>query len=195
MDLKALLGETYRSDMTLAEIEAALAGIVVHTDADVKANFVSKSIFDRTASQLAEAKRNGTAAADKAKTELDQALERIGVLENEAKESKRNASIAETKASLIAQGYDDKLAGETATAMADNDMATVIVNQGKFLAAQRESMQEQLLKGTKPPAAGGAAAGGSSRDFEKEIQEAQAAHDFARARALMREKAAAEQKK
>lgn len=160
MDLKALLGETYRSDMTLAEIEAALAGIVIHTDAEVKANFVSKNIFDRTASQLAEVKRNGAAAASQAKTELEQALERIGVLESEAKENKRTTLIADTKASLIAQGYDEALAGETATAMADNDMAKVIVNQGKFLAAQKQSMREELMRGTPAPAAGGSAAGG-----------------------------------
>ena len=160
MDLKALLCETYRSDMTLAEIEAALAGIVIHTDAEVKANFVSKNIFDRTASQLAEVKRNGAAAASQAKTELEQALERIGVLESEAKENKRTTLIADTKASLIAQGYDEALAGETATAMADNDMAKVIVNQGKFLAAQKQSMREELMRGTPAPAAGGSAAGG-----------------------------------
>ena len=51
MSLKALLGDAYREDMTVAEIEAALAGRRI-VDADSLPKMVSKEVFDKTASEL-----------------------------------------------------------------------------------------------------------------------------------------------
>lgn len=164
MDLKALLGDQYKEGMTFAEIEAALSGVVVHTDEEVKANFVAKSLFDTKISSV---------VADKKKTkgDLDSALERITALETELNTNKRNTMIAETKASLIGQGYDEALAADTAAAMADNDMAKILLNQGKYLAAQKQAIKDELLKGTQPPAAGGTGNSGAF-DYKKAQAEA-----------------------
>lgn len=156
MNLNELLGDAYKENMTIDEINAALASVDFISRAEVEKNFVSKKLFDKTASQLAEEKRKNStqkAAADDANTQL---MERITVLENEVKESKRNESIASTKASLIAQGYSDALAAETATAVADGDFQKVIENQGKFLANKTKELEEQALNGTKAPAGGSA---------------------------------------
>ena len=196
MTLQELLGTDYREGMTVEEITTALATrtLVDESQVDTLVNnrtAAQKRLLDAANKKLADAQKQN----NDVNTQNADLLARISTLEEGAKADKRDKEIAQNKASLIAQGYDEALATETATAMADNDMAKILLNQGKYLKAREEAMREEMLKGTKPPAAGGAAAGGSSRDFEKEIQEAQAAHDFARARALMREKAAAEQKK
>lgn len=167
MDLKTLLGANYREGMTFEEAAAALENVVVHTDEDVRTRFVAKSIFDKTASELAAAKRNGTAAAAQAKTELEQAMERIAALESESKEAKRNASIASLKASLLSQGYDDALAEDTATAMEDNNLAKIIENQGKFLASKTQAIKDELLKDTKPPVTGNGTVTMKKEDFAK----------------------------
>lgn len=167
MDLKTLLGANYRDGMTFNEIETALADVVVYTEEDIRSRFVAKSIFDKTASELAAAKRNGTAAAAQAKTELEQALERIAVLETEGKEAKRNASIASIKASLLSQGYDEALADETAVAMEDNNLAKIIENQGKFLLNKTRAIKDELLQGTKPPVTGNGTVTMSKEDFAK----------------------------
>lgn len=166
MDLKAVLGDAYKEGMTLAEVEAALAGITMHTEADVKKNFVAKPLFDKTASELAAAKRGAGAAAEKAKTDLDAAMDRIKALEDDAKAAKRDSEIAKNSAALISQGYSAELAKATAEAMADGDMAKVLANQGTFLATKTQAIKEELMKGTLPPAAGGSASGGGAIDYD-----------------------------
>ena len=68
MDLMTLLGDAYKENMTLDEINIALSGRDMIDRSELNANFVSKKLFDKTASQLAEEKRkNGaqrTAADD-----------------------------------------------------------------------------------------------------------------------------------
>ena len=167
MDLRAVLGEQYKENMTLAEVEAALAGIVMHTDDEVKTNFVAKRLFDKTASDLAAAKRGAGAAAEKAKTDLDAALERITTLEAESKAAKRDSEVAKNTAAYVALGYSEELAKSTAEAMADGDTAKVNANLAAFVAQKTQSIKEELMKGTKPPAAGGSASGGGVFDYAK----------------------------
>lgn len=186
MDLMTLLGDAYKENMTLDEVNAALAGRDMIDRSELTANYVSKKLFDKTASQLAEAKRQNGAQRTAADDLTAQLQERIATLENENKEAKRNASIAATKASLIAQGYDDALAAETATAMADNDMAKVLLNQGKYLAAREQAMKDELLKNTRPPAAGGNPSG-APVDFTKAKADALASGDDAAYMRLCRE--------
>ena len=177
MNLNELLGDAYKENMTIDEINAALASVDFVSRAEVEKNFVSKKLFDKAASQLAEEKRKNSsqkAAADDATAQL---MERITVLENENKEAKRNESIASTKASLIAQGYDDALAAETATAVADGDFAKVIENQGKFLANKTKELEDKALNGTKAPA-GGSATGAAMTKEKLRAMSAQERYEF-----------------
>ena len=161
MDLRTLLGASYKDGITVEEINAALAerDLIDKTEAEKLAtnrSAATQRLLDAANKKLAEATKKGNDTG----TELADALARIATLEATTKEAERTASIAATKASLIAQGYDDALAGETATAMADNDMAKILENQGKFLAAKTQAIKDELLKGTKPPAGGGSGSGG-----------------------------------
>ena len=163
MDLKKLLGADYKDGMTLEDVNAALANrdFMDKSEAEKLANnraAATKRLLDAANLKLAEANKQGATTG----SDLATALARIETLENENKAAKRDASIATTKASLIAQGYDDALANETAIAMVDGDMAKILENQGKFLTSKTQAMKDELLKGTRPPAGGGS---GTGRDY------------------------------
>ena len=57
MNLKELLGDAYREDMTLEEVEQALEGINLVDPAKLPKS-VSKEVFDKTASELARVKKS-----------------------------------------------------------------------------------------------------------------------------------------
>ena len=160
MDLRTLLGAAYKDGITIEEINAELAGRDLLDRSEAEKMAVSRSaatqrLLDAANKKLEAATKKSTDTG----TELADALARIATLETANKAAERNASIAATKASLIAQGYDEALATETATAMADNDMAKILENQGKFLTARTQAIKDELLKGTKPPAGGGSGSG------------------------------------
>lgn len=191
MDLQTLLGAAYKDGMTLDEINAALESRDLIDRSEMTNQLAAqKRLLDKANSQVKGLQSQLVTAGTK-ETDYEQ---RIASLEERANKAERAGNIATHKASLLALGYDDALANETAEAIVDNNIALFMANQAKAMAARDQKNQDAQLKNTKPPAAGGTG-GTPSRDFEKEIQEATNNHDFALARALMRAKAEAEQNK
>lgn len=145
---------------------------------------VKKEVFDKTASELADWKKKHNAllsAEEKKKQEDEEALTNM---KNELETLKKDKTIATYKANYIAQGYDDALATETATALVDGDTEKVFANQKKFLENYAKTVKADVLKQTpKPPAGNGGAA---NTDFDKQIAEANARGDFASVAALLR---------
>ena len=87
-------------------------------------------------------------------------------------------------AKYMAEGYDEKLAKETATALADGEMDKVFANQSAFLAVRTETLKKEMLKTTpRTPAGEGAATG----DYAKRISDANDRGDMSLVAALMRE--------
>lgn len=137
--------------------------------------YVSKATFDNTASELAKLKKehNSLLSAEEQKKQADK--EMLEGLQNELKTLRKEKTISEHKSKLIALGYDEALATETATAMADGDMQKVFDNQRKFLEKHDQTTKETLLKGTPAPAHG---TGGAAVDYAKKIEEANRAGDY-----------------
>lgn len=145
--------------MTDAEKLAALLELDV-PDANALANM--KAQFDKTASELAEAKRNlksrmtedeaAKADAEKAHKEIQEKYDAL-LKEN---------TIAKYKAKYMEQGYDAKLAEETAEALFNGEADKVFANGEKFKAALEQKIKSDMLKNTPKP--GGA---GGSEDEEK----------------------------
>ncbi len=96
---------------------------------------------------------------------------------------KKTNLISDHKAKLLGLGYDEELATETATAMADGDTAKVFENQQKFLKAHDKQFEAELLKKTPRNREGGS---GGDIDYEKKAAEAQLAGDFTSAAHYMR---------
>ena len=90
---------------------------------------------------------------------------------------KRSMALSERKAKLLAMGYDESLADETAAAMVDGDMDKVMANQSKYLEVQKKNIQADAMRKTPRPAAGDDGNGGSM-DYAKKIAEAQASGDY-----------------
>lgn len=160
--------ENYES-MTAEEKVAALEAY----EPDMS-GFVAKSTFDKTASDLAAAKKQlrdkmsddeariAKEAEDKAAAEA-----RTAELEARVKELENEKAISGYTNAYLAMGYDEKLAKSSAEALAKGDTDTVFKNQKAFAESREKTLKAELLKGTPPPAAGGASKGITLEDFRK----------------------------
>lgn len=113
--------------------------------------YVKKDVFDKTASELAGVKKQL-----KDKMTDDEAAKQKEQEEREELQSKydkllRESEISKHKAKLLGLGYDEKLADETAEAMADGDMENVFANQKKHLDSVEKRVRADALKDTPKP--------------------------------------------
>lgn len=155
--LKGLIGDSYRDDMTIEDIANELE------KNDVKKNVISDNSDDVSKLKAALSKANGEAANYKRQLREKQTADEAAEderrtahenLVNENNELKRKIALSEKKSKLIGLGYAEELAEDTAKAMVDSDVDKVIENQRKFLEAQKQSITEELLKGTPRPKPG-----------------------------------------
>lgn len=113
--------------------------------------YVKKDVFDKTASELAGVKKQL-----KDRMTDDEAAKQREQEEREELQSKydkllRESEISKHKAKLLGLGYDEKLADETAEAMADGDMEKVFANQKKHLDSVEKRVRADALKDTPKP--------------------------------------------
>lgn len=104
-------------------------------------------------------------------------------MKDELETLRRDKTVSGYKAKFLAQGYDEKLAGDTAEALADGNMEKVFSNQQKFNLAREEKWKNDNLGGTPRPPAG---TGGEGIDYAKEIENARSHGDYAQMAYLMR---------
>ena len=119
-------------------------------------------------------KHNELLTEDERKKQED--ADALANMKKELDELRKDKTISEFKAKLIAQGYDEALASDTAQAMADGDTAKVFANQGKFLEDYAKKVKADAMKKTPKPPAGD---GSSEIDYSKKIEEAQQSGDMA----------------
>lgn len=172
--LSDLLGKAYKEGMTEDEISAALETVGQGNEAEVNR---LKAALSKANSEAADYKKqlrtkqtDDEAAAAAQKEEHDRLVQ-------ENADLKRSMALSERKAKLLAMGYDESLADETATAMVDGDMDKVMANQSKYLEVQKKNIQADAMRKTPRPAAGDDGSGGSM-DYAKKIAEAQASGDY-----------------
>lgn len=126
--------------------------------------FVRKDLYDKTASDLSKAKKDlaGKMTADESaaaeqKAKWDEMEAKMATLQadNEKLQMERTESIYKAKY-LAMPGFDEKLAEETAKAMAAGDMDKVFANQQKANEAHEKAVRAELVKSDpKPGGAGG----------------------------------------
>lgn len=149
--------ESMTSDQKLA----ALLDMDIPERVDMS-GFVTKAQFDKTASELAEAKRS--LKSKMTEDEVARAeTERVHKETQEKYEALlKESTITKYKAKYMAQGYDEKLAEETAAALYNGETDKVFANGEKFKAAVEQKTKADVLKNTPKP--GGA---GNSEGEEK----------------------------
>lgn len=137
------------ADMTPEQKLKALEEIEL-ADPDYS-GFVKKDVFDKTASELAEKKKElrEKMTADEAEKQKQQ--EEQEKLQKNYEKLLRETTVSKNKAKLLALGYDEKLADETAEAMADGDSEKIFANQKKHLEAVEKKVRAEALKDTPKP--------------------------------------------
>ena len=128
--------------------------------------FVAKSAFDKTASELAAAKKSirEKMTEDEAKAAKD--AEDRAALEARVKELEHERAVNGYMAAYTAMGYDEKLAKATAEALANGDTKTVFENQKAFQATREKALRAEILKATPAPSAGAPTTGVTKEAFD-----------------------------
>lgn len=142
------------AEMSAEDKLKALEGYEI-PDADYS-GYVTKEQFDKTASELAAKKKelkDKLSEDEKAKLEAQEQQE---AMKKELEGLRRESTISKNKARYLALGYDEKLAENTAAAVADGDLDTVFKNEKAHLDAFEKSIKAEALKGTPRPSGAGA---------------------------------------
>lgn len=129
--------------------------------------FVSKATFDKTASDLAAAKKSLRDKMTEDEAKAAEAAEANKAIMAELEALRAEKLVANYTNSYLTMGYDEKLAKSTAEALAKGDMDTVFKNQKTHADAREQALRTELLKGTPSPAAGGADNGMTKEKFSK----------------------------
>lgn len=142
--------------MTAEQKVEALLKVEVPEKIDL-AGYVKKDLFDKTASELAEAKKTLKGKMSEDEAAKAQADADRKALEDKYTELLRKSTIAEHTNRFIAMpGYDEKLARETAEALFEGNMDKVFENQQKANAVYEKKLRAEMVKkDPKPDGAGG----------------------------------------
>lgn len=161
MNIKDLLKDAYKEGMTVDEINAALAGVEIPADNSAEIERL-KTALSKSNTEAADYKKQlrdkMSAEEQKAKDEA----EKFADLQNKYDTLLKESTISKHKARLLGLGYEDKLASETAEAIANGEMDKVFENQKKHQEAMDKKIRDEVLKGTPRPT------GGSGKDKSAE---------------------------
>ena len=163
--LKNLLGDAYKDDMTLEEVNDALKKAKVSASSDVENKY--KSMLSDKNSEISKLNKELKArmsAEEQAETERAKQLED---LINENKALKKEKQIGEYTNKYLSLGYSADLASKTAEALFDGDMDTVFRNQNSFNETLRSSVKEKLIQSDPVPPAGSGNTVMSRQEFNK----------------------------
>lgn len=137
------------SDMTP---EQKIAALEAYESAEPDySGYVKKDVFDKIASELAAKKKELNAKLSEDEKKRRQEQEDREKLQSAYDQLLRDSKISKFKAELLAMGYEDKLASETAEAMVDGDNDKVFANQKKQLEVVQKAARAEALKKTPKP--------------------------------------------
>lgn len=153
MNIKDLLKDAYREDMTVEDIVQALEGIELPTDNSAEIDRL-KNALSKSNSEAAEYKRQlkDKMSAEELKAKED--AEKWEEMEKNYNALLRKDAISTNKAKLLALGYDESLADDTAEAMVNGELDKVFANQKTHLDNIKKQIKSELVKETPKPDGG-----------------------------------------
>ena len=153
MNIKDLLKDAYKEGMTLEEIEDALKGVEMPVDNTAGMEKL-KNALAKSNSEAADYKKQlrDKMSADELKAKED--AESREKLQNDYDALLKKVTISENKSKLLALGYDEALANDTAEAMVAGELDKVFANQKKHLDAVEKKIRADVLKKTPTPEGG-----------------------------------------
>ena len=150
MNLKEVLGDAYKEGMTLEEVETALESVTIPEDNSAEIERL-KNALSKSNSEAAGYKKQLREKMTEDEQKKQKEQEEREELQNKYDKLLRESVIAKNKAKLVALGYEEALADETAEAMADGDSDKVFANQQKHLASFEKKVRAEALKNTPKP--------------------------------------------
>lgn len=113
--------------------------------------YVKKDLFDKTASELAQKKKElRNRLSEEEASKLKETEERKE-LQEKYEFLLHKTAVSENKAKLLGLGYEENLASETAEAMVNGDLNKVFESQKKHLENFEKQIRAQTLKSTPKP--------------------------------------------
>lgn len=134
------------AEMTAEEKLAVLEGMEL-PDPDYS-GYVKKDVFDKKASEAANYKKQLDSKMSDEEKKSAESAEEMDKLRQQVADLQKEKTISVYKAKYLADGYDEKLAEETAKALAEGDFEAVFANQKKFIAAHDTVLKGKLMDGT-----------------------------------------------
>lgn len=114
--------------------------------------YIKKDTFDKTASELAQVKKDLKARMTEEEVKAQAAAEELEKYKTEAEALRREKNIANNKAQFISAGFDEALAQETAEALENGDFATVFKNQKTVIENVKKVAKGEAMAQTPTPA-------------------------------------------
>ena len=114
--------------------------------------YIKKDTFDKTASELAQVKKDLKARMTEEEVKAQAAAEELEKYKTEAEALRREKNIANNKAQFVSAGYDEALAQETAEALEKGDFATVFKNQKTVIENVKKVAKGEAMAQTPTPA-------------------------------------------
>ena len=139
-------------DMTLEQKLAALESYEM--DEPDYSGYVSKEVFDKTASELANSKKQLREKMSAEELKAKEDAEKMEALIKERDALLREKTVATYKASYLSLGYDESLAMATAEALANGELDKVFANQKKHNESVEKKIRADVLKATPAPEGG-----------------------------------------
>lgn len=153
MELKDLVGESYKEGMTIEEVAAAIKNKNL-IDPSTLPPSVSKETFEKTASKLAELEKEKKARMtedEQAQAKQQEFLDRMAALEKENVRMKHEKS-------FLAAGYPAETAGKLAEHLSEAKLEEFVKVQTEWAQKLETEMyakaKQDLLKSTPPIHAG-----------------------------------------
>lgn len=146
--------------MTAEQKLEALLKVEIPEKVDLS-GYVSKETFDKKASEAANLSKQlkdklteeeKKALADNEEKEAD--AQKYADLEAKYAALEKKTTISEYTAKFLSQGYEEKLARETAEALADGKMDKVFENAEKYKTALEAKIKSELMDKTPKPGGG-----------------------------------------
>lgn len=139
MDLKELLGESYKDGMTVEEITEALAGVEMPKDNSAELAKLKESVTKANA-EASKYKKELSAKLSDDERKAKEDAEKWEQIAKERDELLREKNISTHKAKFLENGFSAELADSSAQAIVDGDFDTVFKNLGEY----RKSIEKQF---------------------------------------------------
>ena len=141
--------EGYKPDLTAEE----KLGLLEKYETDYT-GYIKKDAFDKTASELAEVKRQLKARMTEDEQKEAERAAADEAVRAELDALRKDKTVSESKSRFLGLGYDESLATETAKALADGDMEKVFSNQAVHLENVKKAAAASSLADESTPPAG-----------------------------------------